>query len=1145
MKQALPSVLARAYALALGGVLLAGPVRAATHPLGWGLNGDMQASPVPTNVMNDASGIAAGYFHSLAVKDGRAWAWGKNDYGQTNVPIAAQSGVSRVAGGGSFSLALKSDGSVSAWGAGIVATNVPASLSSGVAQIAAGESHALALKNGGVVAWGDNTYGQTNVPTSLTSGVAAVSAGGFYSMALKTNGEVQVFGIAETNQYEYGIRDVPASASSGVSAIAAGRWHALALKNGGVIAWGACYDGTNSYADATNVPPEATSGVTNVAAGDLFSIALKTNGTIVVWGAADTNFGFGQLPIPNYASNGVSQIAAGVGHCLVVCTAMPPRFIGAYTPSAFLDRPYSNGYVHATGDPAVRYYPYGSWPAWLMLDGMTGDLGGTPNALGITYFSVVASNAFGRTTNAYSVNVLEPPKGPPIFITTNLPNGIVGAWYTNQIVVTNGGTFSIADGSLPAGLAMDTNGWIEGTPLEVQTLQVLVSVTNLAGSSNRFFTVTIDPPAGAPAFTTTNPLLSGVVGQPYLLQIEADNYPTNFGVASGALPAGLGITTAGMITGTPTVAGTANFELTAANMAGGATNGYSLHINGPPVFTTESPLPKGEVDLSYWQPIEATGDATFSLFSGTLPGGLSLAADGLVSGMPTDTGLYTFTVRATNAYGWSNRVFDLTIDASVVGPPVFTTTNLPSGVLGAAYSKQIVASGAPTFSLFSGTLPGGLSLAANGWLTGTPTNRGAFEFAVRATNDFGWSNRTYNLQIYGPPEFSTASPLPTGVVGRAYSQQIEATDGPTFSLFAGGLPDGLTLNAAGLLAGMPTNAGSFNFTVRATNAYGWSNRVFDLAVNARTLAILNRAAANVRENGEGRFYAKLDEQPAANTTVTVARVDGDADVAVSNGASLVFTMANWDTWQMATLWAVDDADATNGTATIQVAAPGGSTNLVATELDDDVGANLALAADISGNKGYRMPQVIDGIHNVETNYGYTIWTNLADPGTLTLDLNATATVSRIRLLNFDWDTRVHRYQIESSLDNATWSLVADAGSEAHAGWDDWPVADESIRYLRFTGLSNTVSAVVRISEWEVYGRLAGQEPPRFTDRPRYTNGTVRLAWTNPNASGNVQVWQSTNITRAPPPWTNLGAQVSPWTNVAPPTPSYYRLILVP
>ena len=714
--------------------------------------------------MDDATAIAAGYNHSLAIKGGRAWAWGQNTSGQTNVPVAAQSGVSQVAGGGTFSLALKSGG-VIGWGAGAVVTNAPTSVTSDVTQIAAGENHALALKSGGVIAWGTNTYGQCDVPDELTNGVSAVSAGGYYSLALKAGG-VQVFGIAATNEYAYGIHDVPAEALSGVSAISAGRWHALALKNGGVIAWGA------PFYDATNVPPEATSGVTNIAAGDLFSIALKTNGTVVVWGAADTNFGFGLLPVPNFASNGISQIAAGAGHCLVASTAMPPRFVDSFIPSAYRDQPYTNTptpFVRAAGDPAVRYYTSGSWPSWLTLDTLTGELGGTPLALAVnTPFSVVASNSYGRVTNAYQITVLERPQGPPVFLTTNLPNGVVNAPYNQQIVITNGGTFSITAGSLPAGLNMDTNGLVSGLPTTAETLQFIVLASNVVGGSNKLFEITINPPAGAPEFTTTNPLPSGVVGQPYSLQIEASNYPTNFSLLSGALPDGLGLTAAGMVTGTPTQIETGNFTVFATNLVGGTQTNYTLQILGPPVILTTSPLPDGSPGVPYSQQISATGDPSFSLAGGSLPGGVTLSTNGLVSGTPSAPGAFNFTVLATNAYGSDSRAYDLLIGAL----PVLSTTNpLPTGQVGTPYSKQIVASGSPIFSLYDGSLPGGLVLATNGLVSGTPTIDGAFQFTVRATNDYGWSNRVYDLSILGQiaPAFTDRPRYTNGNVRLAWT----------------------------------------------------------------------------------------------------------------------------------------------------------------------------------------------------------------------------------------------------------------------------------------------------------------------------------------------------------------------------------------
>lgn len=809
-----------------GGLFLAESAWAGLHVVGWGLNASNQASPVLTNVMSDGSSIAAGYYHSLVLKSGRVWAWGDNASGQTNVPVAAQSGVSRIAGGGAFSLALKTDGSVVAWGLPIVATNVPAAALSGVTRIAGGESHALALKDNGVIAWGSNTFGQTDVPMALTSGVSAISAGGYFSLALKGGG-VQVFGIPASNSYSYGIRTVPTAATSGVSAISAGRWHALALKNGGVIAWGA------PHFDATNVPVEAQSGVTNIAAGDQFSIALKTNGTVVLWGAVSTNDGFGLLPVPNFASTGITQIAAGAGHCLVFSPVMPPRFLGATLPDAFLEKPYA-GSISATGDPQVVYSKFGEWPDWMTLDPVSGALGGTPDEQRLNIpFSVVISNAIGQATNSYLVSVFEKPLELPVFVTTNpLPDGVMGTPYSKWIIASNDPTFSLDNSGnpLPLGLTLGTNGLLSGIPEETYSNKFITIVaSNLAGAVSTNYNITILPPAEPPVFYTPSPLTNGVVGQPYSVQIVASNAPV-FSLFSGSLPTGLGLTAAGMVTGTPTQIQTANFTVQATNVVGSSNRAYQIEILGAPAITTPSPLPPGVKDISYSTQIVATGNppALFSLVDGSLPGGLNLSTNGLLSGMPSATGDFIFVVRATNAYGWDDRQYDLAV---AQGVPVFITTSpLATGVVGSVYSKQIEATGNPIFSLFAGSLPGGLTLGTNGLLGGTPTTKGAYNFTVRATNTYGWSNAVFAIQIEQAPVFVTTNPLPSGALGSSYSVQIVASNSPSFSLFAGTLPGGLILNAGGLVSGTPTNSGAFNFTVRATNAWGWSNRVYDLTI---------------------------------------------------------------------------------------------------------------------------------------------------------------------------------------------------------------------------------------------------------------------------------------------------------------------------
>ncbi|HPT17401.1 MAG TPA: discoidin domain-containing protein, partial [Kiritimatiellia bacterium] len=235
---------------------------------------------------------------------------------------------------------------------------------------------------------------------------------------------------------------------------------------------------------------------------------------------------------------------------------------------------------------------------------------------------------------------------------------------------------------------------------------------------------------------------------------------------------------------------------------------------------------------------------------------------------------------------------------------------------------------------------------------------------------------------------------------------------------------------------------------------------------------LLKTSVNVREAGEGRFFLRLDKAPEGLVTVSVARDSGDAGLAIQGGAIRTFKASNWSTWQAVTLTNAADADADGETAVFRVSLPGRADQFVtATALDDEIGNNLARASagsTIAGSRSSRAAEMIDGIHAASTNYGYTIWTNVPR-GYVTLDMKQSMLLSRIRLLNWDWVYRAHRYTIESSEDGANWSLLVDASAEEHVGWDDWALSDPSARYLRFTGVSNTANSCVVLSELEVYG----------------------------------------------------------------------------
>ena len=174
----------------------------------------------------------------------------------------------------------------------------------------------------------------------------------------------------------------------------------------------------------------------------------------------------------------------------------------------------------------------------------------------------------------------------------------------------------------------------------------------------------------------------------------------------------------------------------------------------------------------------AIGGATFTLNSGTLPTGLTLAANGVLSGTPTQTGSFPITVTVTDGNGCTGISATYTI---VIACQTITVTNpaTTTGTAATAFSQTFTQSGAigtPIFSLDSGTLPAGLTLATNGVLSGTPTQTGSFPITVTATDANGCTGigATYTLVI-GCQTITVTNPATTtGTVERAVQPDLHA-----------------------------------------------------------------------------------------------------------------------------------------------------------------------------------------------------------------------------------------------------------------------------------------------------------------------------------------------------------------------------------
>src|SRR5664280_373602 len=225
------------------------------------------------------------------------------------------------------------------------------------------------------------------------------------------------------------------------------------------------------------------------------------------------------------------------------------------------------------------------------------------------------------------------------------------------------------------------------------------------------------------------------------------------------------------------------YSLVVSNSCSTATSSNALLTLLPPqpTITTASPLPAGVAGTAYSKTLAVSGSTTpffWSLVDGSLPSGLSLSTNGVISGTPDLATNASFTVQVLGGNGLStNKVFGLTIN-----PAITTTSPLPAGAVGVAYNQTLAASGGTSpyvWIITAGGLPTGLNLSTNGAITGTPTMLTNASFTVQVTDNNGLSStKTLSLTVASPPTITTASPLPAGVAGTAYSTTL-AVSGST------------------------------------------------------------------------------------------------------------------------------------------------------------------------------------------------------------------------------------------------------------------------------------------------------------------------------------------------------------------------------
>jgi hypothetical protein len=525
-----------------------------------------------------------------------------------------------------------------------------------------------------------------------------------------------------------------------------------------------------------------------------------------------------------------------------------PKINGALTPGT-VGVAYSDTLTTSGGTGTLTLsMTAGSLPAGLSFNAATGVISGTPTAEGSysIVLSVTDQSDVPDTVTSQKTLLVATVTTGALTISGLPPSGTVNTAYSSTLTASGGTapyTWSVSAGALPPGIALGTaSGILSGTPTTQGSYTFTVSAVDVNGIRGiATYTVNISA-AGSTLSLTTGTLPNGTVGTPYsaTIGVTGGTSPYSCAITSGTLPAGLALGASCLVSGTPTTAGTVTVMVKAtdsSNPVQSTTGSETITISPTGVTLTSGTLPNGTVGTPYSATIGVSGGTspyTCAIVSGTLPSGLSLAANCAVTGTPTTAGTTTVTVRATDS---SSTPESTTGPETITIVPIamsLTSGTLPNGTVGIPYSATVgVTGGTSPYSctITSGTLPAGLALGASCLVSGTPTTAGTTTVTVKATDSSSPANSVTGpetITIVAAALTLTTGTLPAGTVGTPYSETIGVTGGTapySCTITANELPAGLALGANCLVSGTPTTAGTTMVTVKATDSSSPQNSV--------------------------------------------------------------------------------------------------------------------------------------------------------------------------------------------------------------------------------------------------------------------------------------------------------------------------------
>jgi uncharacterized protein (TIGR03437 family) len=287
-------------------------------------------------------------------------------------------------------------------------------------------------------------------------------------------------------------------------------------------------------------------------------------------------------------------------------------------------------------------------PPGLILGSSSGSLTGVPSVPGNYSFTVNVSDSGGQAgLISATISILG-------FKSTTLPAASTTAAYSFTFAGAGGsGSYSYNASGLPAGLSF-SGGVLSGTPAKAGTANFTVTVNDGIITATATISLTINGPMPLAAPGGSLSAAQANIAYNATLTASGGTGLYTWTVIGGTLPTGLSLSGAGVLTGTPTVAGTYSFTAQVTDTSGTTTSGsYTVVVNPAPLkLISSNTLPSGVVGATY--PIQiftangGTPNYTFTISAGALPGGLTFS-NGQITGTPTASGTFTFTVLVTDS----------------------------------------------------------------------------------------------------------------------------------------------------------------------------------------------------------------------------------------------------------------------------------------------------------------------------------------------------------------------------------------------------------------------------------------------------------------------------------------------------------------